>query len=259
MSNNNHRIYISPCPNDTFIFYAMLHKKVDCEGLSFEACFEDISMLNERAASGEVVDLIKVSHATLPLLAGKYRALSVGGAMGYGNGPVVVARSRDVDLSDCTIAVPGLNTTANLLLNRLIPHNRYRVREYLFSDIARAVSRGEVDAGVLIHEGRFTYRQAGLELLHDLGELWEERFQLPVPLGLIVANPLVDSAKVERIISRSIAYAFDHRAQTESFCALHAAELSPEVLANHIDLFVNEFSLGHNPLGARAVRELLGV
>lgn len=251
------RLHISPCPNDTFIFYAMIHGLVDCEGLSFEVCFEDIEHLNSRAINSTLPDVIKLSYAALPLVGENYRPLEVGGALGYGNGPVLVAKKADIDLRNCTIAIPGEHTTAALMLRRLIEPDVTRLKPYLFSEIAEAVVSGEVEAGVLIHEGRFTYAERGLVLLHDLGELWYERFELPIPLGVIAVRHDVEPKQIERIIRRSIEYAMANPEQTDEFVRKHAAELSDEVRSKHISYFVNEFSLGLGSVGRQAVRTLL--
>lgn len=250
------RLHISPCPNDTFIFYAMIHNLVDCEGLTFDVTFEDIDRLNQRAVM-ENVDVIKLSYAVLPEVEGRYTPLRVGGALGYGNGPVLVARSPAVDLRRATIAIPGYRTTAALLLRRLVEHDPAGLRPYLFSDITCAVSCGEVDAGVLIHEGRFTYGDSGLTLIADLGELWNERFSLPIPLGVIAVGEGVDSEAISRVIKRSIEYAQKNSDNVAEFVRKHAAELSAEVRQNHITYFVNDFSLDIGPLGEQAVDLLL--
>lgn len=252
------QLHISPCPNDTFIFYALIHNLVDCEGLRFDVHFEDIENLNSRAINSVDADVIKLSYAALPIVSDRYRPLEVGGALGYGNGPILVARDGDVDLKNCTIAIPGAHTTAALMLRRLIEPNSDLLESYLFSDIADVVKQGRADAGVLIHEGRFTYAEHGLVLLHDLGELWYERFKLPIPLGVIAVRKDVDSERMERIIRRSIEYALANSAHTDGFVREHAAELSDDVRSKHISYFVNEFSLSLGDVGREAVRVLLG-
>lgn len=251
------KLHISPCPNDTFIFHAMIHRLVDTEGLSFDVTFEDIDQLNYRACHQEA-DIIKISYATLPLLGKRYTALRVGGAIGYGNGPVLVARCPDLDLSGASIAVPGLNTTAAMLFRRLFADTTDNLQPYLFSEIAAAVHRGEVDAGVLIHEGRFTFAEHGLSLIADLGELWSQRYALPIPLGVIMVRQGLDSDKISRIIRRSIEFAMSHPDVSAEFVETHAAELSDEVRQKHISYFVNEFSLDIGKLGQSAIATLLG-
>ena len=182
---------ISPCPNDTFMFDAMLNGRIDTEGLEFEVVFKDIEELNAglSAAEGVRPHISKASYAVLPQVADRYCALRSGSALGRGNGPLLVAGDESAATDDCSmrIAVPGMHTTANLLMERLFPHLSDK-RAYLFSDIPHIVGRGECDAGVLIHEGRFVYRRYGLFLLADLGVEWERATGLPLPLGVIVAD-----------------------------------------------------------------------
>lgn len=254
------KLHISPCPNDTFIFHALLHGLVDCEGMKFDVGFEDIEQLNNRASAGDG-DVIKISAAALPDVTDRYQLLNCGGALGFGNAPLVVARSRDVDLSNATIAIPGWRTTAALLLKRLIDPGSAQLKQYLFSEIADAVASGDVDAGVLIHEGRFTYKERGLELVADLGELWEQRLGLPVPLGVIVARRSLEEAqimRIERTIRRSVEYAMSNPMASSGFVKCHAAELDEDVRQKHISYFVNEFSVNLGEEGHRAIRTLLG-
>ena len=179
---------ISPCPNDTFMFDALLHGRIDTEGLTFEVTFADIEQLNARliAPEGSRPAVSKASYAILPLIADRYCALHSGSALGRGNGPLLVTADEEASTDDCAmrIAVPGRHTTANLLLERLYPHLADK-RPYLFSEIPHVVARGECDAGVLIHEGRFVYKNYGLHLMADLGVEWEKRTGLPLPLRLL--------------------------------------------------------------------------
>lgn len=251
------KLHISPCPNDTFVFHAMIHSLVDTEGLTFETTFEDIDCLNHRAQRGDG-DIIKISYATLPMVTEHYRLLNSGGALGFGNAPIIVGKSPDIDLTNCTIAIPGEQTTAALLLRRLVNPDSSRLRRYLFSDIAAAVASGEVDAGVLIHEGRFTYASRGLHLVADLGELWAERYDLPVPLGAIVVNRDVEEyEKIDRIIRRSVEYAMAHPEASADFVRSHAQELADDVRQKHISYFVNRYTVDLGEQGRRAVELLL--
>lgn len=253
---------ISPCPNDTFMFYALLHGAVDTEGLSFEVSFADIEQLNRRLLGGQV-DVSKMSYALLPAVVADYRLLDSGSALGRGNGPLLVcAEGRETDLSESSlrVAVPGLHTTANLLMERLYP-NLNRKSELLFSSIAAAVTSGEFDCGVLIHEGRFTYRSEGLRLIADLGIEWERRFDLPLPLGAIVVNRrLPDTVfdAVERTIARSVDYALSNPEQPIDFVLSHAQKMQLSVVKSHIDLFVNQYSRSLGKEGRRAVEALVG-
>ncbi|MCL2561647.1 MAG: 1,4-dihydroxy-6-naphthoate synthase [Rikenellaceae bacterium] len=255
-------VNISPCPNDTFIFYALLHGRVETDGVEFSADFADIERLNSLAISGKA-DIIKVSYAVLPQIAGDYKILESGGAVGRGNGPLLVARTTDIDLADSTmrIAVPGLHTTANLLIDRMYPHLTDRT-PMLFSEIADAVADERFDAGVLIHEGRFTYAERGLQLVVDLGNEWERRTALPLPLGAIAVSQRLPAA-VQRAIGRMVAesarYALAHPEEPLEFVQRHAREMSPRVIENHISLFVNELSVYIGDEGRRAVTALTGI
>ena len=253
---NRLRLSISPCPNDTFMFDAIINKRIELDGLDFDVEYWDIEQLNEQALRRRA-DITKCSTAILPAIVKHYRLLDSGSALGRGNGPLLVRR-RGEQTSLRRIAVPGLHTTANTLIGRLFPDIEERVA-MLFSDIAEAVERGEYDGGVLIHEGRFVYERRSLELVADLGLEWERRMGLPLPLGSIVAaNDLADDVveRVERIIRRSIEYAFDHPEQSRDFIKEHARELEDDVIDKHIKLFVNDFSLSLGEEGRRAVAEL---
>ena len=252
-------LHISPCPNDTFMFDALVNGRIDCGDLRFEVEYHDIEALNRAAAEGRA-DITKISYAVLPGIREQYALLDSGSALGRGNGPLLVGRagaSHPVG----SVAVPGLHTTAHALLRRLHPE-LHDLRPLLFSEIAGAVARGEVDAGVLIHEGRFVYRKLGLELVADLGELWESRTGLPLPLGAIVARRTLPEelrCEIERLLRTSIEYAFAHREESRTYIKEHARELDDRVIDHHIDFFVNSYSLSLGDEGRRAVRELTGV
>ena len=255
------QLHISPCPNDTFIFDALVNGRIDTGGLSFKVSFADIERLNEIARGGEAdVDICKVSYALLPHLAGRWRLLDSGGALGHGNGPLLVA-AREVDRTDKSlrVAIPGEHTTAYLLLSKFFPHLTC-TESCLFSEIAPQVAAGHFDAGVLIHEGRFTYEKYGLRLMADLGRMWEEATGLPLPLGAIVVSCKLPEAlqrEIERLIRASVEYALAHPEASADFVRAHARELDPAVTAQHIRLFVNEYSLSMGEKGRRAVGELL--
>lgn len=255
------KLAISPCPNDTFMFDALINGRIDTEGLTFETRFADIEQLNEGVHSGRV-HVSKVSCAVLPRIADRYRVLECGSALGRGNGPVLVMRpGTDLTREGLRVAVPGVNTTANLLLQRLFPQFTDRT-PVLFSDIARRICSGEFDAGVLIHEGRFTYARHGLELVADLGAVWEERTGLPLPLGcIVISRDLPDSMArcVNGLLRRSILHARRLPADSAAFIKSHAQELDEAVLQSHIDTFVNDFSLGLGQQGRGALRLLTGL
>lgn len=251
------KLYISPCPNDTFMFDAMIHNRVDCEGLDLEVEYLDIEELNTRALRGEA-EFSKVSCALLPSIKERYEMCSSGAAMGRGNGPLLVRR-RGETTPLRRIAIPGVYTTANMLVRRLLPQIEERV-PMLFSDVASAIERGEVDGGVLIHEGRFLYAQRGLELVSDLGELWERDTQLPLPLGAIVMRRDVDRVEHERftrVLRRSIEYAFENPTVSREFVKRHAQEMDDSVIDAHISLFVNDFSLSLSREGQLAIEQIL--
>ena len=261
--SRNLKLHISPCPNDTFIFDALLNGRIDSGELSFEVSFADIEQLNETAISGSAhADICKVSYAMLPQLTGCWRVLDSGGALGYGNGPLLVA-ARDVNPQDGSlrVAVPGEHTTAHCLLKRLFP-SLTRTEFCLFSEIAPRVAAGDFDVGVLIHEGRFTYEKYGLHLIADLGQAWEETVGLPLPLGAIMVSAKLPEAlqrEINRLVRASVEYAFAHPAASADFVRAHAQELDPVVAAQHIRLFVNDYSLSLGSEGRRAIAELTGI
>lgn len=244
---------ISPCPNDTFMFDAMVNGRIDCGGLQFETGYFDIEELNARVMQG-IPQISKISAAVLPQISGRYRVLDCGAALGRGNGPLLVRRRGDRSAIR-RVAVPGLHTTAAMLMRMLFP-DITEVEPVLFSEIAGAVVRGEFDAGVLIHEGRFVYARQNLELVSDLGELWERETGLPLPLGLIVARrdlPDEVSRLAEQTLRRSIEYAFANPRASREYVKSHARELDDDVIDSHIAMFVNDFSLSLGDEGRAAV------
>lgn len=259
MNNNRLKLSISPCPNDTFMFDGLINGRVDTEGLSFDVEYHDIEELNNGVLAARP-DISKISCAVLPAIAENYRLADCGAALGRGNGPLLVRRK-----GDCSpirrIAVPGLHTTANALMCRLFPEIEERV-PMLFSEIAEAVERGDFDAGVLIHEGRFVYQRRSLELVADLGLEWEERTGLPLPLGGIVVRKGVEPTlfeRFERVLHRSIEYAFANPMASREYVKQHAQELEDEVINRHIALFVNEYSLSLGDSGRAAMAALTGL
>ncbi len=235
----------SPCPNDTFIFYALAHKKVR-GGVEFSEILEDVETLNRMALRREL-DVSKVSFNALCHLREDYCLLHSGSALGRGCGPLIVAKDRIniADLAGKTIAIPGKMTTAYLLLRLFDPGIR-NVVEMPFDRIMNAVSLGNVDAGLIIHEGRFTYPKYGLLELVDLGEWWEGETGLPIPLGGIVAKRELGADVingVDRMLKKSIAYAFANRSMTRRYIKKHAQELDDEVIDQHIGLYVNDYTL----------------
>lgn len=257
------KLSISPCPNDTFMFDAMINGRIDTEGLKFYVTFADIENLNKALLSGPSPDISKASYAVYPHLQDKYIVLNSGSALGKGNGPLLVAADPDTDITDYSmrVAIPGVNTTANLLLERLYPHLTLK-RPYIFSEIMHAVGSGACDAGVLIHEGRFVYHHHGLYLLSDLGLEWERRTGLPLPLGAIVVSrslPEETRRTVERVLRRSIEYAFANPDASAAFVKSHVQEMDDDVIKSHIALFVNDHSLNIGDTGRKAVQTLLAL
>ncbi len=250
-------LHISPCPNDTFMFDALINNRIDTRSLNFEVKYLDIEELNASAIAQEA-DISKISCAVLPHVARHYSLLNSGAALGRGNGPLLV-RPRGSVRPIKHILVPGLHTTASALISRLYPSIE-RQEPMLFSQIAQAVERGEADAGVLIHEGRFVYAQRNLELVADLGLLWEEQMQLPLPLGAIVMRNDIDPEvrkTFESLLRESIEYAFANPLVSRDFIKQHAQEMDDTVIDSHIALFVNEFSLDLGSEGLAAIEELV--
>lgn len=251
----------SPCPNDTFIFHALVHGAVAAEGVRFAERLEDVETLNRLAARG-ALDVTKISYGAAPGLLRQYVLLRSGGALGRGCGPLIVARepfSRE-ELAGKRIAIPGRGTTANLLLRLYAPHAAPGM-ERVYSDIMPAVERGEVDAGLIIHESRFTYPRHGLRCVVDLGEWWEQTTGLPIPLGGIMARRALGDDTIRRVdgaIRRSVEHAFAHPDASAGYVRAHAQEMDDEVARQHIGLYVNPFSVDVGDEGERAIRELFG-
>ena len=243
------------------MFEAMLNGRIDTGGMRFEPVFADIEELNRVALGGRAA-ICKVSCAVLPEIVKGYRVLDSGSALGRGNGPLLVCRRGDRERiaggKGLKVAVPGMRTTARLLLGRFFPALGDPT-PVLFSEVAPRVAHGEFDAGVLIHEGRFTYREHGLEVVADLGAEWEKESAGPLPLGCIVASgelPAEIRKKIGAILRESIRYALDNPQESMPFVLAHAQEMSPEVVKSHIALFVNEYSLSLGPEGRRAMSQL---
>ncbi len=249
----------SPCPNDTFIFDAMVHGKIDTEGLEFSYYLADIEELNRRAFTGEP-DITKISSFAYTYAAGNYLILDSGSALGFKNGPLLVSR-REINtasLAIARIAIPGRYTTANMLFSIAWPE-AVNKKEYLFSEIEDVVLRGEADAGLIIHESRFTYEKKGLLKIADMGEFWEKLTGLPVPLGMIVVNrriPAETALAVNRVIQRSAEFALKDPDASEKFVTENAREMDRDVMRRHIELYVNKFTVNLGHVGRKAVTEL---
>ena len=249
----------SPCPNDTFIFDALVNGRIDTEGLKFEYFLADVEELNRKAFTSQV-DITKISSHAYAYTAQNYSILDSGSALGYGNGPLLISK-RFIDpetLNEARIAIPGKYTTANLLFSISWPHALNR-KEYLFSDIEEALLRDEADAGLIIHETRFTYQMKGLQKIADMGELWEGLTGLPIPLGIIVINRKIPediALKFNRILRRSIEFAIGNSEASHDFVSSNAREMDRLVMKKHIRLFVNDFSLHLGIDGRKALNEL---
>jgi len=249
----------SPCPNDTFIFYALIHGKVKVPGVEFREQLEDVETLNRMALEGRL-DLTKISYHALGHLRKQYALLRSGGALGRGCGPLIVARpgTKLDDLKKGSVAVPGKLTTAYLLL-RLFDPTIENVTIMTFDRIMETVSKGEAIAGLIIHESRFTYPLYKLEKLLDLGEWWERHSGLPIPLGGILGKRSLGRdvlLAVEEGIRQSVRYAHSHTEEVMSYCRQHSQEMDMSVMKSHIGLYVNDFSLDLGEEGLKAVRRL---
>lgn len=252
----------SPCPNDTFIFDALIHGRIDTEGLEFEVFLGDVEELNRRACAADL-DITKLSYHAYAHLTNEYVLLDAGSALGNNCGPLLIAKKiiPAQDIPNQTIAIPGKLTTANFLLSLAYPEAKNKI-EMLFSDIEAAVLSGAVDAGLIIHENRFTYQEKGLIKLIDLGEFWEQSTGMPIPLGgIVIKRNLPEDViqKVNRCIRRSVEYAWANPNDAEPFIAQHAQEMDPLVRQQHIDLYVNLFSADLGKQGRIAVNHLFQV
>ncbi|MDP4223962.1 MAG: 1,4-dihydroxy-6-naphthoate synthase [Bacteroidota bacterium] len=252
----------SPCPNDTFIFEALVHNRVDTEGLEFDYLIADVEELNKKAFAAQI-DITKVSCHAYAYVAANYAILDSGSALGFRNGPLLISKHiiSAENINNSSIAIPGKYTTANLLFSIAWPEALNK-KEYLFSEIEDVLLRDEADAGLIIHETRFTYRKKGLVKIADLGEYWENLTGLPVPLGIIVINrkvPLEVANKVNRALRRSVEFARENSLASYDFVASNAREMDSTVMNRHIKLYVNEFTVKLGKDGRNAVSELLRI
>jgi 1,4-dihydroxy-6-naphthoate synthase len=251
----------SPCPNDCFMFDAIVNERIDLGGLSFTPHLADVEALN-RAAFAGTADVTKLSYHAYAYCRNDYVLLDSGSALGRNCGPLLISARPlspdDVRGGKLRIAIPGVYTTANFLLGLAFPEARDRT-PMVFSDIEGALLDGRFDAGVIIHENRFTYQAKGLHKIADLGELWERETGTPIPLGAIaVRRSLPDRIKrqINALVRQSVEYAFAHRDASLPYVRAHAQEMSEDVMYKHIDLYVNEFSVDLGPEGKRAVDTL---
>lgn len=253
----------SPCPNDTFIFDALVNKKIDTEGLDFDIHLEDVQTLNNFVLEDRL-DFSKISYGVMPLLLNTHTLLNSGGAMGNGVGPLLISKNANItagDVNDLRIAIPGKNTTAYLLFSFVYP-NAKNISFYVFNEIEAAVLSGEVDAGVIIHENRFTYAQKGLYKITDLGAEWETKTKSPIALGGIVASNRISKpimGQVDQLIAKSVEYAFNNYPAISEYVSCHAQEMSEAVMRQHIDLYVNDFSKDMGETGKNAIETLVNI
>ncbi len=254
----------SPCPNDTFIFDALVNHTIDTEGLEFEVILEDVQTLNNWAIE-QKLDISKISYGVLPLILSNYWVLNSGGALGKGVGPLLIAKDaighEATAIESKTVAIPGEHTTAHMLFSLAYPQAAHKVF-MIFSAIEEAVLNKQVDAGVIIHENRFTYEQKGLKKIIDLGTYWETQTHSPIPLGGIVMKRSFDKSivsKVDTVIRRSLEYAFTQYPVIPDYVKQHSQEMEISVMKQHIDLYVNNFSISLGSDGKNAVHTLLKV
>jgi 1,4-dihydroxy-6-naphthoate synthase len=254
----------SPCPNDTFIFDNWVNGKLADNKLHVSPTLADVEQLNSLAKTAEL-DVTKISFGVYPFIANKYQILDAGSALGFGCGPLLISK-REIQFSDfengnLKVAIPGFSTTANLLLSLAFPKLKNKV-EMLFSDIENAVLTGKVDAGLIIHENRFTYQKLGLKKIIDLGEYWENLYNLPIPLGcIVVKRDLSEAMKIQinAAIKKSVEEAFANPIGTMDYVSLHAQTMETSVMQQHIDLYVNKYSISLGNEGHQAIKKLFKV
>jgi 1,4-dihydroxy-6-naphthoate synthase len=248
----------SPCPNDCFIFDAIVNQRIDLEGIEFDVRMEDVETLNRWAVEGNL-GCTKLSFHAFAHLTTVYQLLNAGSALGFNCGPLLISK-RDISFEEMrsnqlNIAIPGKLTTANFLLSIALPQATNK-KEMLFSEIENAVINEDVDAGLIIHENRFTYQQKGLKKIIDLGEYWESLIHAPIPLGgIVIKRNFSDELKqkIDRIIKKSVQYAFAHPEEAMPFIKQHAQEMDPKVMQQHIQLYVNDYSVDLGNTGRDAV------
>ncbi len=255
----------SPCPNDTFIFDALVNQKIDTEGLEFDVFFDDVETLNQKARLNQL-DITKLSFYAYAHVLQHYVLLDAGSALGFGVGPLLICKDERLSnmdylaehIQNLRTAIPGKLTTANFLLGLAIPQLENKM-EMRFSDIENALLSGEIDLGLIIHENRFTYQDKGLSKVLDLGEYWENLTGSPIPLGGIMIKRQLEGSlkqKVNRVIRRSVEFAFANPQSGLEFIRSHSQEMSEEVMYKHIDLYVNKYSIDLGIDGRKAVSVL---
>ena len=259
----------SPCPNDTFIFDALIHGKIDTEGLTFDVLFDDVETLNQKALRGEL-DITKLSFHAFAYAVEKYALLNAGSALGFGVGPLLIGKKENFErienqllTANCNlrIGIPGKYTTANFLLGVAYPQLTNK-KEMVFSEIEAALLNHEIDLGLIIHENRFTYQDKGLHQVVDLGSYWEQLTGCAIPLGGIVVNRRLDLSiqqKINRLIRKSIEFAFENPKSGIDFIRQHAQEMEEAVMYKHIALYVNKYSIDLGKEGKKAIDTLFEI
>lgn len=258
----NFTLGFSPCPNDTFIFDALVNKKIDTGDFHFDVRLEDVETLNELAKK-QLLDFTKISYGVLPLVAENYKVMNSGSALGKGVGPLLISQKpvNFNDVENYTIVIPGENTTAHLLFSLAFPQAKNKVFKR-YDEIERSVLESENVLGVIIHENRFTYMERGLYKIVDLGNFWEEKTALPIPLGGIVGRRNMDEIllmKVDALIKDSMEYAFENYPLITDYVKQHSQEMEPEVMKMHIDLYVNQFSINLGKDGRNAIKRFMQI
>jgi len=261
------KIAYSPCPNDTFVFHALAHGLIP-GAPAFDVTYADIDITNNLASSSNELDILKISYAALPWILPEYKLVPCGGALGRGCGPLLLRAGDSADAADVSslggkrVAVPSERSTAYLLFRlwaaRNVPGGFGEIVVMPFHEIMPAVRDGLIDAGLVIHEARFTYQNYGLSQVVDLGNWWESDTGLPIPLGAIIARRSLDPDRVREWIQASVAYAWAHPEASREYVMEHAQEMDPEVARSHIALYVNDFTADLGEDGFAAVETLLG-
>ncbi len=258
----NFTLGFSPCPNDTFIFDALVNKKIDTGDFNFIVRLEDVETLNNLARE-EFLDFTKISYGVLPIVIKNYMVMNSGSALGKGVGPLLISK-KPVDFNEVekfTIAIPGENTTAHLLFSLAFPNAKNKVFKR-YDEIETSVLESENVLGVIIHENRFTYMEKGLHKIVDLGNFWEEKTSLPIPLGGIVGRRNIDEnilMKVDALIKESMEYAFENYPLITDYVKQHSQEMDPEVMKKHIDLYVNQYSINLGKEGRNAIQKFIDI
>ena len=258
----NLSIAYSPCPNDTFIFDALAHQKIDTEGLTFDIIHGDVETLNREAMDGKY-DITKLSYHAFAYMSNQYQLLTAGSALGRGCGPLMISKDEipRSKIEFCLIGIPGRLTTANFLMTLAFPEAATK-KEMVFNEIENALLNDAIDIGLIIHENRFTYIHKGLKKIIDLGEWWEKKYLLPIPLGGIVTRRDFEpelQLKINRVVKRSVEFALANPAQTMQYVRDHAQEMDEQVMQQHIALYVNDFSVDLGEEGKAAISALYEV